>query len=384
MARINLLQIVDNLNYGRMQRVAMNLCLKVDPSQFKMMLCCLEEFGPNAEELREGGVPLFLVKKSAGIDYFLPFRLRKLFLKERVNIIHTHNVNPFFYGVIAAQFTGGIKAVQTDHSRGFFPVSKKEMMSERVLSWFTNKIVAVSEAVKADLVTYEHIDHKKIEVIYNGIDSSRYNVKVDEAKKRGELGIEKNDKVIGLGVRLSEQKGICYLIEALDLIVKSHPDVKLLIIGDGELRIELQRMSEQLGLTDKVIFTGFRTDIPELLKVIDIYVLPSLLEGHPLVLLEAMAAGKPIVATEINGNRETVIHGHTGFLVPPRDTPKLADALCRLLADDTLRHDMGLKGQKRFQERFTLDQTIPKYQRIYETIMDTDLHKLSGATEGKA
>jgi glycosyltransferase involved in cell wall biosynthesis len=368
MDRINLMQIVDDLNYGGMQRVAMNLCLKVDHSKFKLMVCCLEELGPNAEELRENGVPLFLVKKSAGIDYFLPFRLRKLFLKERVNIIHTHNVNPFFYGVIAAQLTGGIKAVQTDHSRGFFPVSKKEMLSERVLARFTNKVIAVSEGVKADLVKYEHIDHKKIEVIYNGIDPSKYNVEVDLVKKRGELGIGKNAKVIGVGVRLSEQKGICYLIEAVGLIVKSYPDIKLLIIGDGELRIELQRMSEQLGLTDKVIFTGFRPDIPELLKVIDIYALPSLWEGHPLVLLEAMAAGKPIVATEISGNRETVAHGHTGLLVPSKDVPKLADALCRLLADETLRHDMGLNGHKRFQERFTIDQAICKYQELYETL----------------
>jgi len=367
MPKINVMQVVHDLNFGGMQRVVVDLCLNIDPSKYKMHVCCLETLGPNIEELQRNAIPVFLIKKKAGLDYSLPFKLRKLFLKQRVKIVHTHGINPFFYGTIGAKLARVPVTIQTDHARGQFPVPKKEMISEMALSWFVDKIVAVSEGVKSDLVKYEHINPDKIKVIYNGIDGSKYRVKIDTAKKRKEFGISKDDKVIGVGVRLSKQKGISYLIEAVSLLIKIIPGVKLLIVGDGEYTNNLKKLSEKAGIEDKVIFTGFRSDIPELLQIMDVYVLPSLWEGHPLVLLEAMAAGKPIVATDIPGNRETVEHGKTGLLVPVRNIEELAKALLKLLGDEDLLNQMGYMGNKLFEGQFTIKPIVGEYQRLYET-----------------
>ena len=366
---INIMQVVHDLNFGGMQRVVVDLCLNVNSSKFNMSVCCLEELGPNAKELERKGIPVFLVKKKPGFDWLLPLRLRKLFLKQKVQVVHTHGINPFFYGTIGAILAKVPVKIQTDHARGTFPVARKEMVSEMVLSWFVDRIVAVSEGVKSDLVKYEHISPEKIQVIYNGIDASKYRVKIDQEKKREELGISVDDKVIGIGVRLSEQKGIKYLIEAMSIVVKSFPNVKLLIIGDGECRTDLEKLASDCGIADKVIFTGFRNDIPELLQIMDIYSLPSLWEGHPLVLLEAMAAGKPVVATDIHGNRETVEHGKTGMLTPTRNSEKLAEALLKLLVDDDMRRKMGSMGHKRFRKLFIIDKTVKNYQDLYENEM---------------
>ena len=364
---INIMQIVHDLNFGGMQRVVVDLCLKSDPSKFNMSVCCFEELGPNARELQSAGIPVFLIKKKSGIDFALPFKLRTHFSKYNIDIVHTHGINPFFYGTIGAKLAGNIKTVQTDHARGIFPVAPKEMFSEMVVSWFADRIIAVSEGVKSDLVKYEHINKDKIQVIYNGIDAAKYRVSIDKNRKRKEFGIKKEDKVIGIGVRLEEQKGIAYLIQAAGELVESFSNLKLLIIGDGELRSEMEDLAVQLGIENKVIFTGFRTDIPELLQIIDIYVLPSLFEGHPLVLLEAMAASKPIVATDIPGNRETVADGKTGLLVPLRNSEELAIALKLLLKNDEFRIKMGMLGCKKYQSQFTIDNMIQQYNHLYES-----------------
>jgi len=360
------MQIVHDLNFGGMQRVVADLCLNIDSSQYKMSVCCLDELGPNAKELEQNGISIHLVKKKPGIDCLLPFKLKKLFKRGKIDIVHTHGINPFFYATIGAKLARTPLTIQTDHARGTFPVSKKEMFSEMILSWFVDRLIAVSEGVKSDLVKYEHINPRKIQVIYNGIDGSQYRVNIDKKKKRKEMGIRDDHNVIGIGVRLSRQKGIQVLIEAFNHVIKSIPNTILLLIGDGEMRDELEKLTLTYGIEDKVLFTGFRYDIPELLQIIDIYALPSFWEGHPLVLLEAMATGIPIVATDIPGNRETVDHGSTGLLVPPKKPIELSKALIRLLKNGDLRKKMGNAGYKKYQDLFTLERTVRVYQNLYE------------------
>ena len=363
---VSVMQVITDLNIGGMQRVVVDLCSKVDPSRFKMSVCCLEEFGQNFTEVVRIGIPVFLIKKNSGLDYFLPFRLRKLFLDQNIKIVHTHTENPFFYGTIGAKLGRVPIIIHTDHARGIYPRAQKEMISEWILSWFVDQIVAVSSGVKSDLVKYEHINPDKILVINNGIDGEKYRIDIDREKKKTELGIDNNKAVIGTTVRLAEQKGICYLIEAARFLNEEFDDFIVIIVGDGKCREDLKKQARDYGLEKKVIFTGFRTDVPEIMQIIDIYVLPSIWEGHPLVLLEAMASRKPIVATDIFGNRDAVENEHTGFLVSPRNPKELANALIKLLEDSALRRKMGAMGYEKFQNQFTLNRTVRNYENLYE------------------
>lgn len=367
---INVMQVVHDLNFGGMQRIVVDLCRFVDPQVYKMSVCCLEEIGPNAIELEKIKTPVYLVKKRPGFDISLPFRLRNLFIKHKCNIVHTHGINPFFYGTLGAKAAGNIRTVQTDHARGLFPVAPKEMLSERIVSWIADRIVAVSQGVRYDLILYERINPKKISVIYNGINGDKYRISVDRHEKIQEFNILKDDIIIGVGVRLSEQKGICYLIDAFEAISLKYPNAKLLIVGDGELRGQLERRVQKKGLERKIIFTGFRSDIPELLQIMDIYVLPSLWEGHPLVLLEVMAAGKPIIATDIPGNHETVQNGESGFLVPVKNPQAIADKLQVLIKDQSIRRRMGDRGKKIFNQRFTVNTMVDSYQNLYSSMFN--------------
>jgi sugar transferase (PEP-CTERM/EpsH1 system associated) len=363
---VKVMQIVHDLDYGGMQRVVVDLCLHFDRAQFQMHACCLNGLGPNADELKQAGIPCFLVKKNPGLDYTLPIRLARLFRKQRVQVVHTHGINPFFYGTLASILAGRPITIQTDHARGIFPVARREMASERILARFTDRIIAVSEGVKADLVRYEHIRPEKIQVIYNGIDGQKFRAPVDTRAKRNELGLPLHAVVVGVGVRLTEQKGITYLIQALAKLAPAHPDIRLLIVGDGALRRKLEKLSEEVGVRGQVVFTGFRDDMGDILQAMDIYALPSLWEGHPLVLLEAMAAGKPVVATDIPGSREVVVQGQTGMLVPPQDSEALAQALSLLVQDQTLRERMGREGSRAFEERFRVERMVTEYEGLYE------------------
>lgn len=374
---VNVMQVVHDLDYGGMQRVVVDLSLRVNSSRFRMHVCCLNGFGPLANELDQEGIPRFLVRKKPGVDVTLPPRLAKLFRTLRIQIVHTHGTNPFFYGTIAALLGGRPALVQTDHARGIFPVARREMLSEKVLSWFADRIVAVSQGVKDDLLRYEHIAPSKIQVIYNGIDEERCRSGTDPASKRAELGLPPDAVVVGVGVRLAEQKGISYLIQAFAQMAPQHPRLRLLVVGDGPLRPRLQKLAEDLGVQDRVLFTGFRSDMGELLQTVDIYALPSLWEGHPLVLLEAMAAGTPVVATDIPGSREVIVPGQTGLLVPPRDPHRLAQALLLLASDAPLRKRMGEEGRRVFLERFTVDRMAREYEALYESSLAAHLRQQS-------
>jgi glycosyltransferase involved in cell wall biosynthesis len=335
----------------------------------KVSVCCFNAIGPNGAELEKMGVPIFLIEKCPGVDFALIAKLRRHFISNKIDVVHTHGINPFFYGILAAVISGTPLKIQTDHARGIFPVSRKQMYTEMVLSLLADRVVAVSEGVRKDLIRYAHMAHSKVMTIYNGIDSDKFKRKLNVIEKKHQLGIKCGQIVFGVGVRLSEQKGIKYLIHAMSIVKNKSPDVILLIIGDGELRDELEKLTYDLGVVKSVRFLGFRNDIEELLSVLDVYVLPSLWEGHPLVLLEAMASELPVIATDISGNRETVAHGLTGFLVPEKKPEIFAEYIIQLAGDEGLRKRMGKQALRKFEGAYTLEKMGERYIKLYRDLL---------------
>jgi glycosyltransferase involved in cell wall biosynthesis len=358
------MQITHDLAIGGLQQVVVNLCKTIDSEQFDVQVLCLRELGSFVPDVERLGIPVRLIPQEHGTDYLSFLKVAKILREERIEVIHTHNTQPFVDGTLAALLTGVKTIVHTDHARDF-PDKKRYMVAEWVVSHCAYKVVGVSEHTSHNLMHYEKISPCKIVTIPNGIDGTRFAHTLDTSAKRRELSIAQTGPVIGLGVRLSEQKGITYLLKAMPDILAQVPGTTLVIAGEGPLEHYLKTEARALGIASQVHFLGPRLDIPDLLKLFDVYVLPSNWEGLPMVLLEAMAAGCPIVATDVGGVATAVRSGHNGTLVPPREPEAIASAVVDLLMDAELRNRYIANASQVFEERYSARIMSRAYERLY-------------------
>lgn len=364
--KINLMLVTHDLAIGGLQQVVVNICRTIDRDRFNVSVLCLRTLGEYLPEVEALGIPVFsLPKKESGTDYFSFLKVAKILRDNEIDVIHTHNTQPFFDGTIGSLMSVRAKIVHTDHARDF-PDKLRYMIAEHLMSYFAYKVIGVSEHTSANLNKYEKIPLRKIETIENGIDGSKYEISVNRAEKLSELGINGEcGPILGVCVRLSEQKGLEYLLKAMPKIQSVFPDVKLVIAGDGDLREHLEEVSQKNGVTESVLFLGGRLDIPELLKTFDLYVLPSLWEGLPMIILEAMAAGCPIVATDVGGVARAIKHDDTGLLVEPKDPDSLATAVTTLLQDNALRDRLTSNAKELFENSFSAEIMTKQYETLF-------------------
>lgn len=362
--KIRLMQITHDLAIGGLQRVVANICRTIDRDRFDVQVLCLRELGPFAADIERLGIKVSLIPQIGRTDYFSFLKVARILRSERIDVIHTHNTQPFVDGTMGALLSGVRTIVHTDHARNF-PDKRRYMLAERAMSFFAYRVVGVSDHTSANLAKYEKIPTAKIETIPNGIDGSAFDIQVDCGAKRRELGIPDDGIVLGIGVRLTAQKGITYLIQAMPEVVARLSRVMLVIAGEGPLEDELKTQAVRLGVDRHVLFVGPRTDMADLLKVFDLYVLPSLWEGLPMVLLEAMAAGCTIVATSVGGVPSAIENDVNGLLVPPKDPAALAAAINRAIEDEPLRRRLALAARQVFASRFSAETMTRRYERLY-------------------
>jgi glycosyltransferase involved in cell wall biosynthesis len=364
--KYKLMQVTHDIDFGGLQQVVVNLCKFIDKELFDVSVLCLRNMGAYLYELSRIGVRVHKLsdRPDTAVNYFSFLEVAKIFRREKIDIIHTHNTHPLIDGVMASCLSKVKTIVHTDHARQF-PDKKRYMFAEMCSSLLVYKVVGVSDHTVNSLRKYEKIPSKKLCTILNGIDGCKYVFKIDKIKKRHELGIKNNGPIIGLCVRITEQKGIEYLLQAMIDIIRVYPQISLVIGGDGVLLYRLKEMAKRLGIDQNVFFIGFRLDIPDLLKLFDLYVLPSLWEGLPMVLLEAMAAGCPIVATNVGGNHQAVVNKYNGILVEPRNPRSLADAILFLLSQPETRKAYANNGQMLFKKFFSAEVMAKRYENLY-------------------
>jgi len=239
---------------------------------------------------------------------------------------------------------------------------------ESVLDWFTDHYVAVSEDLREQGVRAGIYRADKVTVIPNGLQTDHLPRTFDSAAKRNALGIPEDSPVIGTITRLEPQKANEVFVRAVARVIRRVPNLVTLIAGDGPQRAELEDLVARLGLTESVRFLGWRDDAVELLGALDIFCMSSRWEGCPMVLLEAMAMGRPVVATDIGGVREIVVNAETGLLVKPEDPEALAEAVLRLLEADAERATMGAAGKRRVEQHFGSDGMLAAYARLYRDL----------------
>lgn len=367
--KINIIHVLACLDVGGAELLVLDFLKRLNRDKYAPTVCSLKKNGSIEKDFKTAGIPVLVADKKDGIDLSLPFKLARIFCREKIDIVHTHNAAPWLYGGIASRILNSKILFHTEHAN-LYGHDKKMMLAERYLSRITSRVIVDADKVGDFLVNTEKINRNKIELVFNGVDIDKYsNIKINRVSKRLELGITPEQKLIGIVARLSRVKDHKNLLDAHSAIIKIIPEARLMIIGDGELRVELENYSEAKGLKNHVIFLGTRSDIPELLKILDVFVLCSTSEGLPVTILEAMAAGLPIVATNVGGNPEVIVDNHSGFLVPAKNPQKLAETIISILNDETLACDFGKNGQTRCRELFSLDGMVKKYSELYESAL---------------
>ncbi len=358
--------ITHDLAIGGLQRVVATLCQTINQDFFECCVVCLRDKGDFTQDILDCGIPVYLIEqKQNGVDYFSFLKVAALIRRFKPNTIHTHNTQPFMDGVMGALCAGILPTIiHTDHAREF-PDKWRYMVIERILSWFTYKVVGVSDHTSKNLVAYEKIAPKKVVTIPNGICGDIYEKIFDNQALRASLSIPPECLLFGIGVRLCEQKAIGILLQAFKQVAESSAPCMLLIAGTGPLDAQLQQQAKSLGIDTKVKFLGPRLDIGALLSLFDIYVLPSLWEGLPMVLLEALAAGCPIIASRVGGISTAITNEENGLLVAPNDVHELAKAMKRLMSDSILRKQFAQQGKQTFKTHFSAQAMTRKYEKLY-------------------
>lgn len=289
------------------------------------------------------------------------FRLRRLAKEKEINIIHANAPRPAFYGGIVS-LTSGIPLIW--HVR----ISHRDLLLDSILSHLSTKIIVVAETVKKKFKKYPKGVQDKIFTIYNGVDLMEFNPSRNGDRLREKLGLG-NEPVVGIVGRLNPDKGHKYFIEAASRVPLR---CKFLIVGDGPLRGKLEDEAKRLGISERVIFTGFRSDISEIMAAIDVFVLTSEKEHFGRVLIEAMASAKPVVAFDAGAAREILVGGESGFLVPPGDTQILTQRMTYLLNDKAMAMKMGCAGRVHTEKFFDLKIQTKKVEEVYEGLLQRE------------
>ncbi len=368
--KIPILYVFAALPVGGAEQLLVSEMEGLDKDLFSPLVCVISEKGPIGELIEKMGfpvIPLHRMKKNQ-FDYGIIRELKKLMARERISIVHTHLYDGGKYGRIAARMAKVPVIIHSVHNIYVKRRSKHHWFNWG-LSFFTDRIIAVSEAVKASVVRYDRISPKKIEVIYNGIDLSQGDLLPDRQALRSRLGITPEEMVIGVVARLEEQKGHRVLLEALSLMPELPASLKIVIIGDGKLRSQLEQDTLKRGLSSQVIFWGTRKPIFPILKALDFFLLPSLWEGFSLAILEAMAMGLPVIATKVGGAEEVITSGRHGLLIPPGDAPRLAEAIQEALLHRDKYLEMARKGKERVTQNFSKDRHVALLQDLYLSVL---------------
>jgi len=368
--------MIDGLGPGGAEQLMLSILKSLKEEGLNIRVCALQikSGNPVSAELNRIGLPVDLVPIPNLRHPLNLLRILRYLLEHRPQILHTQLEFSDILGTLAAKLLG-IPTISTLHTLDEPDENRTGSWRLRIrwmiLKKFTDRIIAVSEKTRIHHIKAGKLPSQKIVTIYNGIEISRFTnySKDDRENTRKSLGLHANNKVIATVAVLRQPKGIQYMLEAIPEILKDIPNANYLIVGDGAYKPQLLELVDALGIQEHVTFAGHRTDIPEILNVCDLFVLPTLIDALPTVLIEALAASKPIIATNVGGIPEIIEDQNNGILVPPGNHYKLADACVKLLRDQTYSSRLSLAGLQVAQQRFDVPIQTRQIIKNYEDII---------------
>ncbi len=339
-------------------------------TKYRHLVCSLTSGDELVDSMRSAGIPVFLLGKKFRGDPGVMLPLVRLIRDQRVDIIHLHNTSGTFWGTLAAILARtSIPIVRTEHSP-YIP-ARSPLLYRSLHSYLTGrseKIICVSDHVKKSLIANLPRWKDKYVTIHNGINIDKFKTSLSRKECRSRFKLPADAGIVGTIGRLIALKNHARLIQSLPAVRKEVKDVHLVILGEGELKSKLRQLSVDFGVSDSVSFLPSTDDIDEFLRSLDVYILPSLSEGLPLTLLEALAAGIPAVASSVGGIPEIIKDGYDGYLISPVKEDEIAGRITDLLRHGNTAADFARRGEETVRDRFSAEQMISRTEELYDKL----------------
>ncbi len=363
---LNVLQLIPTLDRSGAEKQMVLLAKGLPRDRFRVEVAALTRLGPLESDLREAGIPVTLIGKKLKADPFALARLARFMKDRKFDVVQTWIFAANTYGRIAAHRAKVPVVVVAEMAVDVWK-GRSQLAVDRFLARWTDRVVGNSNAVSEFYRDHAGVPVEKLAVIPSGIGDEEP-PEIDRAEVRRSLGISPEAPVILFVGRLAPQKAVHDLILAVDILQHVRPDLRTLIAGDGPLRDRLEDQARAFGLRASVRFLGHREDVPNLIAASDLLVLPSLYEGLPNVVLEAMRFRKPVVATAAPGTIEVVADNETGLIVPMKNPTALAKAIRHVIEDRALATRLGQAGRARAERAFRADVMVERFAAMYERI----------------
>jgi L-malate glycosyltransferase len=369
--RLGLAFVVNSLNPGGTERLVVEMSLAFSNS-YDVQVFCLDEPGLWANQLRSKGIPVYSLWRQPGLDLTVPIKLAGHFRRKQIGIVHAHQCTPWFYAALSRMFYPIPRLLVQEHGRFYPEVEKKKRIftNKILIKRLTHRFVSVSEDVRRRLGKFEGLDYDEIEVVYNGVKIDRMLAVDVRNSLRASAGFSSSDFVVGTVGRFDPVKNLPMLMKSVACVSKTTPSLKGLLVGDGSVFHKIKELRESLNLSDVVVMTGHRDDARRLAECMDLFVLPSFSEGTSVALLEAIAAGIPVIVSDVGGNPEIVRKEETGWVIPSDSVESLTTAILDAVKNPAKREKFTEAGRRRYLEHFTFEKMIESYRRIYGEMLN--------------
>ena len=373
MTQVAVLHLMNEFEDCSISRIVQRLVLGLGQRACNWHIGGLSSQGSMQDEFRGLGAQVVDFSDRHNGSRFLASRIREYIVAHRIRMVHTHSPRTILAAAMALAGRRQTIHLATKHLL-YAPRDRRwgliYTLLDRLTLYLPDYLVAVSQTMYHQIVAFPGLNGRRVTTIRYGKDCESYYVPDQRDPCRQELGLAAGCEAIGYAGRMEKVKRLDVLLRAFAQVLARRPQARLLMIGEGELRPKLEALAASLGVSHAVIWTGFRRDIPRLLAAMDVYVQPSVNEGLPLSILEAMAAGKPIVATRVGGIVEQIEHEVTGLLVPPGSREALAQVILRLLEDKHLAERVGRQARSRVVDRFGLQRMVEAYDVLYRRYVE--------------
>jgi len=375
---IKILYVIENIFFGGGERAFAQIIARLNRQNYQIYVASLP--GGLFEEKIRDHAKIFPFDLRNKFNFANISDLVRIIKENNIDIIHCQGGRGGFFARLAAHKTN-VPLVNTVAMlvEGFNVGLCKKMfyvLLDRFSEKYVDKFIVLSEILKNTLIEKHKIAKGKIVKITNGVEINNFIADaVSRDKIRNEFSISADNRLVGFIGRLTWQKGLTFFLQAIKQIEDNNPEltgnIKYLIVGEGEQRKELENQAENLNIAKKIIFNGFRKDVRDIISALDVLVLPSLREGQPIILLEAMSMGKAIITTDIEGMNETIENNVNGMLVTPKNGIALAEAIIFSLKNEAAVEKMGVEARQSCINKFNIDDKVGEHERLYESIIVT-------------